>query len=283
MEQKQMPKSIKMSDDADGRVDHMPNLKPINELIISSSENNASNWKEWWENFEIYSLATGLIDSSECRKIAVMLHSIGSKGRQIFNSFNMKISDTTLNDVKIKFDNYFEPQKNLTMLRHTFFTRTQKVNESIDNFITDLENLSMKCEFKDLRESLVRDIFIANMNSHLTNIRQRLLQEVDISLQKAVELAKSVVLAQQNSEKIQKESIGGSEQVLFINKKNSNSYEKSRQSRSQSISKSSSGYRREFQNRRSSPSSNSVCGRCGQQHRYKCPASNVKCRMYFKA
>lgn len=39
----------------------------------------------------------------------------------------------------------------------------------------------MKCSFRDLREYLVKDIFIANMNSDLSYISQRLLQEINSS------------------------------------------------------------------------------------------------------
>lgn len=45
-----------------------------------------------------------------------------------------------------------------------FFGRCQKSGETLDEFFTDLKNLSLSCELGTLREKIVRDIFICNMS-----------------------------------------------------------------------------------------------------------------------
>ncbi|CAH0717620.1 unnamed protein product, partial [Brenthis ino] len=257
------------------------NFSNIPKLNIATNQNNNSNWKKWWQYFELFLLATGLEEAPEKRKIAIMLHTIGEKGIEIYNSFNIDINKITLKDIKTKFDNYFEPQKNLTIIRHSFFTRMQKPEEGIDAFLTDLQNIGNKCEFGTLKESLIKDIFIANMSSRLTHVRQRLLQETDLKLEKAISIAKTVIMAQQNAQTM--ENSQHSDTVLHI----SQSYTKS-QSNKQSTSKNRINSNKNFTSRRSqSPvpktGNNKKCTHCGQHyHRFKCPASGVRCKICHK-
>lgn len=87
---------------------------------------------------------------------------MGPSGLEIFNSFNVKLKDVTLKQLFEKFNSYFIPKKNLTTVRHQFFTRRQASNEDVDSFYTDLKNKSLECDFGTMRESLVKDIFVCN-------------------------------------------------------------------------------------------------------------------------
>lgn len=107
-------------------------MSTIPKLNISAAESNVTEWKEWWQHFELYLLATGLDKAPEKRKIAIMLHTIGGKALQIYNAF------------KKKFDRHFEPRKHITMIRYRFFTKAQKPGESIEQFLTELENMSVR-------------------------------------------------------------------------------------------------------------------------------------------
>lgn len=189
----------------------------VKQLNISSdtTNNNAEAWKKWWQQLDLYLLATGLDRSSEKRKIAILLHFIGERGLNIFNAFNLKIDESTLDEVKSKFDKFFEPRRNVTMCRYLFFTRRQNKSESIDEFLTDLENKSKECEFGTLREPLIKDIFIANLNIDFSHVRQRLLQEPDLTYQRMQELARTLIVAQQDAEKIVKGSGETSENVTL--------------------------------------------------------------------
>ncbi|CAB3260322.1 unnamed protein product [Arctia plantaginis] len=68
------------------------------------------------------------------------------------------IENSTISQVKSRFDDFPEPRENVTMDRYKFFTRRQTKSESIEGFLTDLENKSHDYEFGTLRESLIRDI-----------------------------------------------------------------------------------------------------------------------------
>ena len=47
-----------------------------------------------------------------------------------------------------KLEDYFTPEKNVTYERHIFFLINQKDDESIDNYVTELSDLSAACEFR---------------------------------------------------------------------------------------------------------------------------------------
>ncbi|XP_045453260.1 uncharacterized protein LOC123662463 [Melitaea cinxia] len=119
------------------------NFNNVPKLIIATNQNNNSNWKKWWQCFELFLLASDLEDASEKRKIAIMLHTIGEK---------------------------------------------------------------------------------ANMSSRLTHVRQRLLQETDLTLEKAISIANNVIMAQQNAQTMENSQY--SDNVLHI----SQSYTKSLES-----------------------------------------------------
>ncbi|XP_055371852.1 uncharacterized protein LOC129605880 [Condylostylus longicornis] len=89
----------------------------------------------------------------------------------------MDIDAVKYDDLIKKLDSYFIPKVNIAMERHKFFSRKQANSETIEEYVTELKNLSLTCEFNDLREDLVKDIFICGLSSNLSHIKERLLSE----------------------------------------------------------------------------------------------------------
>ena len=54
-----------------------------------------------------------------------------------------------------KFDEYFNPRKNLTFNHYNFLAARQTDSKSFDEFYTRLGKLSINCEFGDLRDSKI--------------------------------------------------------------------------------------------------------------------------------
>ncbi|XP_072384453.1 uncharacterized protein [Diabrotica undecimpunctata] len=139
--------------------------------------NLAHNWGEWSINFKIFLRATGLEEENDARKVALLLHYIGTDARNIYKSFEVNMDTVTFKEVVGKFEKYCNPKKNLTVERHYFLTRVQKDGETIEDFMTSLKNLSLTCELRILKESLVCDMFIIGLNPKYHSIKQKLLQE----------------------------------------------------------------------------------------------------------
>ena len=157
----------------------------------------AEEWTNWSRQFEIYLLASKMEAEPDKRKVALLLHLMGPDSLQIFNSFDMDINVVKYVDLVAKFKTHFIPKLNISMVRHAFFCRRQG-EETITEYATALENLSLSCNFTTLRESLVRDIFICGLAENYRNIKERLLSDEDITWTKALEVAKSIEIAKQN-------------------------------------------------------------------------------------
>ena len=86
--------------------------------------------------------------------------------------------------------------------RHLLATRKQRTEESLSEFLQALHILSKDCSLSDVsaedyRQELVRDAFINGLGSHV--VRQRLLENNTLTVDKAFEIANSLSLAQKHS------------------------------------------------------------------------------------
>ncbi|XP_045454786.1 uncharacterized protein LOC123664236 [Melitaea cinxia] len=166
------------------------NIKPM-----SLEGNLSSNWKKWYQTFIIFLKASAIYEESDARKVAVLLHFIGTESLEIFNSFNLDIDKITFNQLVNKFEEYFVPKRNITYECYKFFTTKQKAEESLEDFLTTLINRSQSCEFGNLQDRMIKDIFITNMHESFQHVREKLLLEEDLTLEKARNLSKTLVSA----------------------------------------------------------------------------------------
>lgn len=137
--------------------------------------NVAEKWRIWKQKFEIYMEANDLLKHSQQRQVAIFLNLIGDDCLEIYNSFGIERSKLDLQKLIQLFDNKFNPFKNVTVERYNFFTRMQNTDETIDEYITTLTNLSNSCEFSTLKESLIKDMFVIGIKD--SKIKEKLLQE----------------------------------------------------------------------------------------------------------
>lgn len=156
----------------------------------------ASNMPLEWHNFatslKIYLRATGLEQSEDTRKFAVMLQFIGKEGIYIFNSFNVDLDKITFKELTSKFEQHFVPKINTSIERHKLFNRKQQADEDLENYATDLKNISLQCEFGELADDLLKDIFSWNIHPSLAYIKEKILIQKPKTFDEALELAKII-------------------------------------------------------------------------------------------
>lgn len=97
-----------------------------------------------------------------------------------------------------KFVSHFSPRKDLTVFRHKFFNWNQDFTELINNFYTDLVNLSLSYDLKEIIESLLCDVLLSGLNSQNQHIKEWLLRETDLILDKALAICKAAELTEQH-------------------------------------------------------------------------------------
>lgn len=160
--------------------------------------NIAENWKKWKQKFNIYLIATGLDSEMEIRKVAVLLHVIGEEAIEKFNTFRLNEEDSKrVSKILDAFDHYCMLKTNESVDRHIFFTRSQQPGESFNLFLTELKGLSLPCGFDTLRDGLIRDRIISGIQD--VSLKNRLLQENDLDLDKCIRICKAFELVQHNS------------------------------------------------------------------------------------
>ena len=139
------------------------------------------------------------------------------------------------------------------------FTRNQHVDETIDQYVTDLRNKASSCEFEQLMDGLIRDKIVCGIKSD--NVRARLLREPKLDLQKAIDIVRA------------SESVAGQMKVLqdTVGDKSVNTLKQ----------KSSPG--KSFHNRTRRQQKYGDCKYCGSKHeKGRCPAYGKECSVCHK-
>ena len=171
----------------------MNGMKPPEPLTMTG--NLPENWRtcKWRQRFQLYLIASGMIEKPANVRCATLLHVIGVEALEVYNTFRFEEGEDN-NDLdtllkKYMYTEYFEPQRNVTYARHLFNTRSQQPEETIDQFATDLKLQAKNCEFGTLTESLIKDRLVVGISDDAT--RARLLRERKLTLQRALEICRA--------------------------------------------------------------------------------------------
>lgn len=166
----------------------MAQFKPPPNLSLEG--NLAENWRTWLQRYELFAVASGVAEKSETVQCATFLHIAGEEAIKVSNTF--VFADGERNKIAVlkqKFKEYCEPRKNLTYIRHVFFSRAQGPSETIDAYVTDLKNKAKDCEFGNLCDSLIKDRIVCGIRDD--QVRARLLREADLSLARAIDVCRA--------------------------------------------------------------------------------------------
>ena len=179
----------------------MDKLPPPGSLNFDAG-NLSQAWKTWRQHFELFLAATESDRKSNKIRSSILLTCSGSRGREIYNTFEFEGEDDRMDVVSVLryFEEFCIPRKNIIMLRHKFSIHRQVDGQRFHDFVTDLRKLSEGCELGDLRDSLLRGIIICGLYDN--KLRERMLREPDLDLQKAIQLGQAAEDTEQHVSKI---------------------------------------------------------------------------------
>ena len=185
--------------------------EPIYEDIVenstSQSERNRkirneqlkNSWLNRCQKIEIIGVLCGEKPWKYCDNKAVSLTylSLGMESRRIFGSQepNIQVDRVTTKDLWESLDRVFTKQRKITFDRYTFLTKKQLKGEPVEKFYGCLRELSLNCDLGSHEESIIRDVFIANMQDRET--QKELLKETRTA-KKALEVAMNIEMGIQN-------------------------------------------------------------------------------------
>ena len=151
-----------------------------------NQENLAQVWRRWKSEFTFCMTATESDGKDNKIKASILLTCIGDKGREVYSTFTLAEADKLkLDKIIEKFDEYCEPVKNITFIRHTFFSCKQVEGQRFDEYLTELKKKAQDCEFGALKDDLIKDILMCGVNDE--RLRARLLRMPNVTLKEATE------------------------------------------------------------------------------------------------
>ena len=123
-------------------------------------------------------------------QIATIQSILGTKARRVLQTLPnvpADIKERIVAGILTALKTYCVPRKNTTYERYVFRMTTQE-DHTIDVFATDLRRRAEHCDFGALKDSLIRDQIVVGISD--PKLRERLLRETDLSLEKAINLCR---------------------------------------------------------------------------------------------
>ncbi|KAK2817287.1 hypothetical protein Q5P01_025478 [Channa striata] len=146
-------------------------------------------WNKWLKAFEHYIDVLGenkLVDSTKC---ALLQNCLGPEGQRIFSTLIQ--GETTYAAAMAVLTGYFTSDYTCQMYRLKFHERAQMPGETVDQFVSALEELLRPCNYGDLQDQLILHQLIDKTNC--PQLRERLLlEEETLTLATALVIAREV-------------------------------------------------------------------------------------------
>ena len=199
----------------------MDRLFPPKPLLLDG--NPVENWKRWMKDFVFFMTAAEYTKKADNVKASLLLHCIGEKARDVYDTLPFDAEADKLSYEKIveKFDAYFAPRKNITFSRFKFFTYRQETGQSFNTYLTEMKKLCCDSELGALQTDLLRDMLIIGL--HDRRLQEALLRESDLTLTKTISTCQNAELTHKQAKTMQQPS---SYDVNAVGKKFSSRYEK---------------------------------------------------------
>lgn len=108
---------------------------------LTKTDDMASNWQSWKEDFIIFMKVTGYINKPNEIRANLLKNRIGKIGIDAIQKISFdKPQDKEDMDILIaKLEEFFNPPKNEVVERFKFFSRDKKQNETMDEYINILK------------------------------------------------------------------------------------------------------------------------------------------------
>ena len=207
------------------------------------------------------------------RKRALLLHYVGDSVYDIYEA-EKGDSRETYTATKGVLTSYFEPKRNVQMEIFNFRNCKQKVNQSLDDFVTELRTLAKNCNFANTDSEILSQVIQHCKSSRL---RKRALREPDKTLKDILEMGRSLEIADLQAAAIEDEAVN--------TVKNTSRPQRKPDTRQSATTKPVDKEHVPPRNRHFSdkpqrfPSSQKTCLRCGGNypHSTPCPAIGKTC------
>ena len=125
---------------------HVASLPPFNPK--EDPNTLAVRWKLWKRSFNLYLVAKGITKDEQ--KTALLLHTGGLNFQELYYTLLTGTDIKPLTESMELLDNCSVPQLNVPFQRHQFRQMEQASGESVDQFVCQLRQEAIFCEFENV-------------------------------------------------------------------------------------------------------------------------------------
>jgi len=178
---------------------------PLPLKLDLNAKNKSNNWKIFLQMWKNYELATDLQEATNEKRVATLLSIVGKEALELYNTFQWENESDAYKIDKVieKFQDYFNPKKNVVYDRFILNKRKQRADETIDQYVTQLRLLADSCEYANLKESIIRDVMVVGIIDN--KLRESLLRDCDLTLEKALQISRATEQAKAHCETIRED------------------------------------------------------------------------------
>ena len=145
-----------------------------------------AQWSKWKQRFNQYRLASGLSGEPDERQVSTLLYCMGEDAEDTLTSTNIFEDDWKLyTAVLAKFDAFFQVRRNTIFECAKFNQGSQSKGEK---FITSLYGLSKNCNFRAMKEEMIRDKIVVGIHNSLLSEQMQI--DADLILEKAKKMVR---------------------------------------------------------------------------------------------
>ena len=240
----------------------MMRLEPPKQFSFKAEE-----WPAWIREYKRFANASKLKNEEGDVQRDTLLYVMGPESDKVHRTlvFEGNESDTNIDLLIAKLDDYFVVKKNVIYERSKFHERKQAVDETVEEYYRALKELARHCEYPD-EDNQIRDRLVVGL--------------IDKTLKEKLQLQRKLTLASAVSQARSHEQIKAQsqEQESKIEETRRTTY----RGRGRRFQRGNRESHRDSQGKhREKKNSGEKCGRCGYDppHSFsKCPAKDQQCK-----
>ena len=111
-----------------------------------------------------------------------------------------KVTDVSFDDIVSKAKAHFNPKPSPIVKRYEFNTRRQGEDETISTYVSELRKIAEHCEYGAVLSDMLRDRLVCGILDK--TVQRRLLQQVDLTFDRAFEIALAAEAADKDSRRL---------------------------------------------------------------------------------
>ena len=157
-------------------------------------------WGEYAEQLEHYFTANDI--TSEDKRRAILLNGVGPATYRLIKTLASlaKVTDLTFEEIVARTKQHFNPKPSPIVKRYEFNTWRKGEGENVATFVAELRKIAVYCEYGGGLKDMLRDRVVCGISNK--DVQRRLLQEPDLTFDKALEMVQAAETAERDSRRL---------------------------------------------------------------------------------